>query len=490
MKRFGYMLIFTVVMTAVVGCGGSPKPPVQPSEAQNPYEDDYRDVAGYDSRSSWGTYNIHDPVVRKFGDVYYAYSTDAIWWPPKKDGDTQNNKIPKIGNIQIRKSKDLVSWEFKGWAFDSIPQEAWDFVYPISKEKTSRGLWAPYVLEHNGIYRMYYCLSTFGEKVSFIGLAESKLPEGPWTPKGCVVKTDSTSVMNAIDPTVVDDVQSGKQWMVYGSFFGGIFAVELNKETGLAKTEGDQGHLVAHRANYMVDNMEAPECVYNPETKKYYLFVSYGPLVTTYNVRVSIADNPEGPYKDYFGVDPRGEVNTLPVLTAPYRFENHGGWAGLAHCTVFNDGNGKWFLASQGRLSPENMLMDFHIRRLFFRSDGWPMVSPERYAGEEERPLCESEIYGEYEFITIKDNYVEKDLGGTGQSNILLEEEVNKSVKLSLDKNNVKNYKDNSFTLVSFGEEIPEIKIFVGHDWENKKTTLLFTGINKDGFSVWGKKIK
>ena len=76
------------------------------------------------------------------------------------------------------------------------------------------------------------------------------------------------------------------------------------------------------------------------------------------------------------------------------------------------------------------------------------------------------------------------------QSNILLEEEVNKSVKLSLDKNNVKNYKDNSFTLVSFGEEIPEIKIFVGHDWENKKTTLLFTGINKDGFSVWGKKIK
>ena len=41
------------------------------------------------------------------------------------------------------------------------------------------------------------------------------------------------------------------------------------------------------------------------------------------------------------------------------------------------------------------------------------MVSPERYAGEVERELSESEIYGEYEFITVKDNYVSKDLGGT-----------------------------------------------------------------------------
>ncbi|MBQ5453316.1 MAG: arabinan endo-1,5-alpha-L-arabinosidase, partial [Bacteroidales bacterium] len=134
--------------------------------------------------------------------------------------------------------------------------------------------------------------------------------------------------------------------------------------------------------------------------------------------------------------------------------------------------------------------MDFHIRRLFFRSDGWPMVSPERYAGEAERELSESEIYGEYEFITVKDNYVSKDLGGTGQSNVLLDEEINKSKPLTLSKENVKNFSLNSFDLTLDGGEIREIKIFVGHDWENQKTTLLFTGINKDGFSIWGKKIK
>ena len=490
MSKFGYMLILAVVVAAVSGCGESLKP-FQPAKSPNPYEDDYSKVASYENRSKWGTYNVHDPVVRKFGDTYYAYSTDAIWWPPKKDNDTLFKKDkPKIGNIQVRTSKDLVNWKFEGWAFDSVPQEAWNFVYPISKEKTSRGLWAPYILEYNGKYRMYYCLSTFGEKVSYIGLSESDSPLGPWQPKGCVVKTDENSVMNAIDPTIVDDQKNGKQWMIYGSFFGGIFAVELNKETGLTKIEGDLGHLVAHRKNFMVDNMEAPEVVYNPQTQKYYLFVSYGPLVTTYNVRVSVADSPEGPYSDYFGVNPKDEVNTLPVLTAPYRFENHPGWAGLGHCTVFNDGNGNWFLASQGRLSPQNMFMDFHIRRLFFRSDGWPMVSPERYAGEEEKELSEGEIYGEYEFLTIKDNYKEKDLGGTGQSNVLLEEEVNKSVKLVLDSENVKDFSKGCFTLIYDGKQVKEVKIFVGHDWENQTTTLLFTGINDEGFSLWGKKIK
>lgn len=489
MKDFGYLLIMAVGLL-ITGCGEAPKPSYVPVDSPNPWSDDYKDVADYESRSSWGTYNVHDPVVRKFGDTYYAYSTDAIWWPPVRRENLQNSQPPKMGNIQVRKSKDLVHWDFEGWAFDSIPQDAWDWVYPKSKEHTSRGLWAPFILKYNDTYRLYYCLSTFGKKISYIGLAESKSPLGPWQSKGCVVKTDDSSPMNAIDPTVVDDVKSGKQWMIYGSFFGGLFALELNKETGLALKEGDQGHLVAHRANYSVDNMEAPEVVYNPETGKYYLFVSYGPLVTTYNVRVSVSDTPEGPYRDYFGVDPRGEVNTLPVLTAPYRFENHTGWAGLAHCTVFNDGSGKWFLASQGRLSPDNMMMDFHVRRLFFRSDGWPMVSPERYAGEEETPLQKSDVYGEYEIITVKDNYKEKDLGGTGQSNTLLEEEINKSLKLTLNQDNVKDFNDGVFTLKNIASEISGVKIFVGHDWENQKTTLLFTGIDNQGFTIWGKKIK
>lgn len=107
--------------------------------------------------------------------------------------------------------------------------------------------------------------------------------------------------MNAIDPSVIADEITGKWWMHYGSFFGGLYCVELNPETGLALNEGDLGHLVARRANYRKDNLEAPEIIYNPDLKKYYLFTSYDPLMTTYNVRVSRSDAAEGPFTDYFG---------------------------------------------------------------------------------------------------------------------------------------------------------------------------------------------
>ncbi|MBO4243835.1 MAG: arabinan endo-1,5-alpha-L-arabinosidase, partial [Bacteroidales bacterium] len=222
-----------------------------------------------------------------------------------------------------------------------------------------------------------------------------------------------------------------------------------------------------------------------------YLFVSYGPLVTTYNVRVLVADNPEGPYKDYYGIDPRGEVNTLLILTAPYRFEGHPGWAGLAHCSVFNDGAGNYFLASQGRLQPENMMMDLHIRRLFFNADGWPVVSPERYAGEQDITLTESDLYGIWEFITIKDNEQRRS-GEDGQvaDNHLLPEETNVSKKIEISAQNISDFAQNSFSLMVDNNKIKGVKVFAGHDWELKTNTLLISAVDSCGFSLWGKKIK
>ena len=69
---------------------------------------------------SWGTYNVHDPSCRKLGDYYYMYSTDAILGENRKEAEEKN--VP-LGFIQVRRSKDLVKWEFVGWAFPEIPQE-------------------------------------------------------------------------------------------------------------------------------------------------------------------------------------------------------------------------------------------------------------------------------------------------------------------------------------------------------------------------------
>ena len=102
--------------------------------------------------------------------------------------------------------------------------------------------------------------------------------------------------MNAIDPSVIEDPETGKWWMHYGSYFGGLYCVELNPKTGMTMQPEDHGHLIARRANYRKDNLEAPEIMYQPELGKYYLFTSYDPLMTTYNVRVAYSDSPEGPF--------------------------------------------------------------------------------------------------------------------------------------------------------------------------------------------------
>lgn len=37
-------------------------------------------------------------------------------------------------------------------------------------------------------------------------------------------------------------------------------------------------------------------------------------------------------------------------------------------------------------------------------------------------------------------------------------------------------------------EKIANLIIFAGHDWENNTETILFTGLDGRGLSVWGKR--
>ena len=474
-------------------------PVFTPIASSNPWQDDYSFLSSMDNYRLWGTYNVHDPSCRKLGDYYYMYSTDAILGENRQEAEEKN--VP-LGYIQVRRSKDLVKWEFVGWAFPEIPQEAVEWVRSHAGGEGATNIWAPYIIPFGDKYRLYYCVSAFGRKTSYIGMAEAASPEGPWTQRGCVVKTNEASVMNAIDPSVMADPVTGKWWMHYGSFFGGLYCVELDPETGLPAEEGDQGHLTARRANYQKDNLEAPEIIYNPDLKQYYLFVSYDPLMTTYNVRVGRSDKAEGPFVDFSGVELKDTTNNFPILTAPYRFHNHPGWAGTAHCSVFTLDEGQYFMAHQGRLSPHNQMMDLHLRQVFFTPDGWPVVSPERYTGCVSRKFSAEDMAGEWEVIRIQEPAYERRLQagqilwGEGQ---LKEEEWNVSHLLSLEKNGHLGENKGTWELLEAkqllsltleGEIINNLIIFAGHDWENEKETVLFTGLDSCGRSIWGKRIK
>ena len=461
--------------------------------------DDYRTLTDIQDYKEWGTYNVHDPSVIKVGDQYYMYSTDAIWWP---EGAVRESDTIRQGNIHVRRSADLVNWEFLGWAFDRIPEEAQAHLRKATGGKEAEGIWAPYIQEWEGTYRLFYSVSVFGANTSAIGLATSNSPEGPWEPKGLVVKTFQDSPMNAIDPSVVVDAESGRHWMLYGSYFGGLFALELDPKTGLALRPGDLGKVVARRAEGKQRIIEAPEVIYHPETKKYYLFVSYDALFTHYNLRVGRADKPEGPYLDYFGNDMAEETNNYPLLSYAYRFEGHPGWAGVGHNSVIRDGK-RFFTFHQGRLAPDNLMMVLHAREMFWTEDGWPVLSPQRYAGVSDKPIREEELLGDWEFIQlaeVKDTVTlwqgQIPPGGWHYSTAMF----NNSTPLKLQAQgalqaeaNFTGWKleGNKLLLQSDGGRAPVSLILSrGWDWENSRETLVFTGLNEKGHSLWGKRVQ
>lgn len=467
-------------------------------ETKLPYVDDYSSLTGLEYRSQWGTYNVHDPSCKKFGEYYYAYSTDAIF------GNTSADALKlgiKVGNIQVRKSKDLIDWEFVGWALDSIPSEAVEYVHAYTNGQGATNVWAPYILKFKGTYRLYFCVSAFGRKTSWIGLAESESPEGPWETKGCVLQTNDTDRMNAIDPSIVTDVETGEQWMHYGSFFDGLYSVQLNPETGMVLHPGDKGESTVRRFDLSRNNVEAPEIIYHPKLKYYYLFVSYDPLMTTYNIRVGRSHHPNGPFYDYFGNDMREATDNYPILTFPYRFNNHPGWAGTGHCGIVENGKGIYFALHQGRLSPENHLMDLHVREIFWSKDGWPMFSPERYAGVRSGSIGSDEIVGRWEIIHIKPStYKRTTEAGQilwGENRLAAEEVCTSSIYTLNSDGSIENsaqgrwkmLSDNILSLQIGTFVVPELFIHQGYDWENQHETILFSGLDSNGYSIWGKKI-
>lgn len=471
--------------------GGTTPPVVTPPPAPPPsgpfdinsITDTYESIAPFANYAKWSVYNVHDPAVQKFGEYYYSYSTDV--------GYGLNSTTLRPG-LQVRKSKDLVEWTFVGWVFEGIPAAGASFIRQAGGTPNN-SLWAPYVLKVGAEYRLYYSLASSVFKLSVIGLATATSPEGPWTEKGVVVssRNDATPQTNAIDPTVIV-TPGGEHWMYYGSAFDGIHALKLNSSSGLALTTGDQGLRVANRGytgSTINGNIEAPEVIYNASLKKYYLFIAYDWLETKYNVRVGRSDNPQGPFLDHKNVDINTDQDHGPMILAPYQFEGHSGWQGTAHCAVFTDDAGQYYMAHQARpgASPHSMIL--HVRKVFWTADGWPVVSPERFAWEDNAIVVKDSITGQWERIKFNYSVV------PGYEKEQVHPDFQLSTNLTLDASGTINGTDGSWTYTAPWLQLNwntggTEKVFVqkGRDWAKKKSTFIFTGLNEAGTAIWGKK--
>lgn len=453
--------------------------PAAPPFDINNINDTYADVASFDLHDLWGPYNVHDPSILNNGDYFYCYSTDVGYGVTVPPG------------IQIRKSKDLVEWKFVGWVFNGLPLAGSNFIKQNGGTPFN-ALWAPYILKVGSEYRLYYSLSSPQPRLSVIGLATAASPTGPWTEKGVVVTSlNNTNVQtNAIDPTVVV-TPAGEHWMYYGSAWDGIYILVLDPATGLAKTSNDIGKRIAQRgftSGKINGNIEGAEIIYNQDQKKYYLFMAYDWLSTKYNVRVGRADLPEGPFLDFNGDDMNLEEDHGPMIIAPYKFEGHSGWQGTAHCGVFQN-NGQYYIAHQGRPGVNFYFMDLHVRELFWTKDGWPIASPERYAATEQISITTSDLIGTWERIDL--GYLVVPGFETEQTspNFQVAYDFNLAADGSVngDASTVWSFKS-PWLHFNSGASSDSVYVSRGRDWENKKATLIFSGLNGSGQAMWGKK--
>lgn len=308
---------------------------------------------------------VHDPTIIKHKDTYYLFSTDT--------------QQPKTSGVPIRSSKDLIHWDFEKSALSGVPKEA-------SEWSNAVGLWAPEIIKVENEFRMYYSASSFGSTTSFIGLATAPHPLGPWEDKGEVVKTSpDLTDHNAIDANICED-RHGNQWMVYGSFFGGIYIAQIDKNTGKFSETGF-GKRIAKRPKIVDTAIEGPFIIYNPETDYFYLFVSYDSLNDFYNIRVARSKSIDGPYKDFDGNDMLNqELNPEKVgtkLLGGYQFNDEPTIYAPGHNSILVDGDNH-FLIHHARRKKYSDQFFLQIRSLFWLENGWPVVAPYEHNGDYE----------------------------------------------------------------------------------------------------------
>ncbi|MBN1952547.1 MAG: family 43 glycosylhydrolase [Bacteroidales bacterium] len=431
------------------------------------YFDTYHEL--YDKPAKWNVYNVHDPSVYKDGDWYYMYNTDVGM------GYTSGSGAMK------RRSQDLVNWEYLGHAFDGIPDTARNFFLQYNPDYTDAGIWAPFISKYKDEFRLYYSApgGLEGVNLAFIGWATSSSADGPWESQGGITTSIPDDTINAIDPTVVIDQETGQHWMAYGSYQSGLYIVELDSTTGGLKTPGDRGVRIAARGGGMHAAIEGPEITYHDGY--YYLFVSYDWLEDYYNVRVGRSEHPNGPYYDIFGVDMAEYSNNFPVILKPYQFNDHVGWQGTGHCSVYND-SGQYYIFNQARPRGDIYNMVLHTRKIFW-IDGWPVVSPERYAAVPECDIPADSLVGEWEEMELK--YVVGILL-TGSTTITLDAEGT----IDGDLMSAWTLQDSLLTLSwDDGNSVFKTLVAWAWDWENSVRTLVFTGMDNEGLNIWGKKI-
>lgn len=303
----------------------------------------------------------HDGLLVGAPDPTIVATTDG-------DGKPVYFVVATGRGINLLRSTDLKHWDRVGQVFQrGVPRWA------RREVPGTRGIWAPDLTYHDGLYYLYYSVSTFGSQRSVIGLAVNKAidpasPEYQWEDRGKVIESSpETTNFNAIDPALFVD-QDGKWWLFWGSYWTGLKVVEVDPSTGKPR-KGAEIESVAGRPDVDSHAIEAPFVMFHDGY--YYLFVSWDSCCdgadSTYKVMVGRSRTATGPFVDASGKAMLEGGGTL-VLESDDR------WRGPGHNGILSTDDGEWMVHhtyDNQNLRAQRILQ---LRPLTWTKEGWPEV--------------------------------------------------------------------------------------------------------------------
>ena len=434
----------------------------------------------------FGNAGVHDPSVLYDDGTYYIYGS----------------------HMQAAKSKDLQDWKL----FSKLdkctlqPNYGSEFKEALTFAETGT-FWAPDVIRlADGRYYMYYCCCEGSKPLAALGLAVSDSPEGPFENVQILLKSgyegyDATQYPNTIDPCVLFDAEE-RLWMVYGSYSGGIFLLELDPATGLI-LEGQEPYGI-HLLGGNHSCIEAPYIVYNPDTEYYYLFLSFGGLNVNdgYNMRVCRSKSVTGPYEDAAG-HPMADCMCQPGNfwnnddIAPYGVKIMGGYqfAPLAgensdkaaivrspgHNSVyFDEETGRWFLIHHTRFAPNNDRYIVQTREMWFNDYGWPCVAPTRFVTDDRFPAdAVYQPFGTYKVLSPGQDV-------NTEEHVSVPLEFHEDFTVTGDMSGA--FENDRVGHVNITLDGVEYRGFcaIGYDGDQDAFVSTFTAMSEDGRTLWG----
>ena len=407
---------------------------------------------------------VHDPSIFEYNDEYYVFgshiatakSSDLVNWTQVSTDYQSVANNPIYGNVKENLAESFT------WAG-----------YDDGDCKGGYAVWAPDVIYnpnyvwadgHKGAYMLYYSASSTWRR-SCIGYMVSDRADGGYTYGGTVVYSGFTNTgkvnydgnstrdttytndylpfnklieegkidgdvstwkcfnsngswnnnyaPNAIDPTLFYDATGEHLYMVYGSWSGGIYLLELDPTTGLViHPKADEANNVdAYFGKKLLGgghiSIEGPYIMYDEATDYYYLFVSYGGLTSNggYQIRVFRSKTVDGEYVDMNGSYPTKSAmhqNFGLKLSGNYKLPSlDKAYMATGHNSAFIDDDGKMYVVYHTRFNDGTENHSPRVHQMLMNEEGWPCDLPYQTQGEtvSDSGYSKDDVVGRYYFI-------------------------------------------------------------------------------------------